>query len=395
MMINTTYINNVKNYNILSNKFNDYHQNYINIFIHLITTPLSLLELVSITNKITGNTITIRLLSLLYCVSLAYFDIPLNVLALTSYAISNIVIISRYIKLKFVYNILIFITGYLMQDLSHYITNESTYQSSYINESSGNIKLFIEHTYYLLPLVITSSLHKNLIYKKDFLNKLLSILPLLLVYITDYIVEKNYIEYPWQVKRYKSIKKIDYSNLYYLTTLFAVSYLTDYKVFLLGTSYIHYIRYITTYYYRINIDYSNFKRDVLLYKCISMIQLYYLYFISFQDINDIYINIGGISLILFGNILSLYTSFLLGIDGCYFGIELGHLNKNKKYINTFPYGYIPHPMILSQCIAFYGINTNIAFYNEWPYLIYMHILLYITHLIQEQFDIHKNVYLPI
>lgn len=143
MMINTTHINNVKNYNILSNKFNNYHQNYINIFIHLITTPLWLLELVSITNKITGNTIIIRLLSLFYCVSLAYFDIPLNVLALTSYTISNIVIISRYIKLKFVYNILIFITGYLMQDLSHYVTNEPTYQSSYINESYGNIKYTI------------------------------------------------------------------------------------------------------------------------------------------------------------------------------------------------------------------------------------------------------------
>lgn len=394
-MINTTFINNTNGYNILSNKFNSHHQNYINIFIHLITTPLSILELVSITNKITGNTIIIRVISLFYCISLAYFDIPLNILSLTSYAISNIIIISKYIKIKYLYNILLFIAGYLIQDLSHYITNEPTYQNSYINESTYRIRLLIEHTYYLLPLVITSSVYKNVIYNNDLFNKILGIIPLILVYITDYIVEKKYIEYPWLVKKYKTIKKKDYSNIYYLTTLFAVSYLTDYKIFLLGTSYIHYIRYITTYYHRINVDYINFKRDVLLYKSISMIQLYYLYFISFRNINDIYINIGGISLILIGNIMSIYTYFLLGIDRCYFGIELGHLDKNKKYINKFPYGYIPHPMILSQCIAFYGINKNILFHNEWPYLIFMHILLYFVHMIQEQFDIHKKIYLPI
>ena len=86
---------------------------------------------------------------------------------------------------------------------------------------------------------------------------------------------------------------------------------------------------------------------------------------------------------------------MLGTDGCYFGIELGYVNKNKNYVSKFPYGYIPHPMILSQCIALYSMNNNFIFYNNWPFLIYFHILFYLIHMIQEQFDIYKNNKLPI
>lgn len=87
-------IANIKYYNNLSNNFNLYHNNNINIFIHLITTPLSLLELISIINKISNNALFVKSLSLLYCI-LLYNDIPFNVLCLTSYAISIIVVISK------------------------------------------------------------------------------------------------------------------------------------------------------------------------------------------------------------------------------------------------------------------------------------------------------------
>jgi uncharacterized membrane protein YGL010W len=383
---------NINYYNNLSNKFNLYHKNNINILIHLITTPLSILEIISIINKISNNTLFVKTLGLIYYISLAYNDIPFNVLCLTSYAISTIVVISNKIKMKLLYNILLFIVGYLAQDLSHYLTNEATYQSSYISDNF--IRHFTEHTYYLLPLIITSSIKSELIYNNTILYKLLGILPILFVYTTDYLISKGYIVYPWDFREYKIIKK-EYSNIYYIASLFIISYLTDYKIFLIGTSYIHYIQYIYVYYYRSSIDYNKFKRDVIFYKFLSLAQLYSLYISTFTSFSCVYNNLLSIIIIISSNILSGYSAYLLGTDGCYFGIELGYISKNKNYISKFPYGYIPHPMILSQCIALYFMNNNMLFYNNWPFLIYFHILFYLIHMIQEHFDIYINNKLPI
>jgi len=383
---------NIKYYNKLSNNFNLYHNNNINIFIHLITTPLSIIELLSIINKISNNMLIIKSVGLIYCVFLAYNDIPFNVLYLTSFAISIIVVISSKIKMKLLYNILLFIIGYLAQDLSHYLTNEATYQSSYISDNF--IKHFIEHTYYLLPLIITSSIKSKVIYNNTILYKLLGILPILFVYTTDYLISKGYIIYPWDFRKYK-IKKNIYSNIYYITSLLIISHLTDYKIFLIGTSYIHYIQYIYVYYYHSSIDYNKFKRYVIFYKFLSLAQLYSLYISTFTSFSCVYNNLLSIIIIISSNILSGYSAYLLGKDGCYFGIELGYICKNKNYISKFPYGYIPHPMILSQCIALYFMNNNLLFYNNWSFLIYFHILFNIIHMIQEHFDIYKNNKLPI
>lgn len=383
---------NIKYYNKLSNNFNLYHNNNINIFIHLITTPLSIIELISIINKISNNMLIVKSLGLIYCVFLAYNDIPFNVLYLTSFAISIIVVISSKIKMKLLYNILLFIIGYLAQDLSHYLTNEATYQSSYISDNF--IKHFIEHTYYLLPLIITSSIKSKVIYNNTILYKLLGILPILFVYTTDYLISKGYIIYPWDFRKYK-IKKNIYSNIYYITSLLIISHLTDYKIFLIGTSYIHYIQYIYVYYYHSSIDYNKFKRYVIFYKFLSLAQLYSLYISTFTSFSCVYNNLLSIIIIISINILSGYSAYLLGKDGCYFGIELGYICKNKNYISKFPYGYIPHPMILSQCIALYFMNNNLLFYNNWSFLIYFHILFNIIHMIQEHFDIYINNKLPI
>lgn len=383
---------NIKYYNKLSNNFNLYHNNNINIFIHLITTPLSIIELLSIINKISNNMLIIKSVGLIYCVFLAYNDIPFNVLYLTSFAISIIVVISSKIKMKLLYNILLFIIGYLAQDLSHYLTNEATYQSSYISDNF--IKHFIEHTYYLLPLIITSSIKSKVIYNNTILYKLLGILPILFVYTTDYLISKGYIIYPWDFRKYK-IKKNIYSNIYYITSLLIISHLTDYKIFLIGTSYIHYIQYIYIYYYHSSIDYNKFKRYVIFYKFLSLAQLYSLYISTFTSFSCVYNNLLSIIIIISINILSGYSAYLLGKDGCYFGIELGYICKNKNYISKFPYGYIPHPMILSQCIALYFMNNNLLFYNNWSFLIYFHILFNIIHMIQEHFDIYINNKLPI
>ena len=78
----------------------------------------------------------------------------------------------------------------------------------------------------------------------------------------------------------------------------------------------------------------------------------------------------------------------LGIDRTYFAAELGLVEP--KWITQFPYGYIPHPMIVSQIFALLGFMKASHFRTEWPYLIPVHVTFYVIHMLQEHFDIYKR-----
>ena len=70
-------------------------------------------------------------------------------------------------------------------------------------------------------------------------------------------------------------------HVHYLVFVAAMWYVTGvYEFFLLLTSFNHYIRYISTFYVRRGIDFGSFKRDVLLFKTIALIQVFYQYFHS-------------------------------------------------------------------------------------------------------------------
>ena len=190
-------------------------------------------------------------------------------------------------------------------------------------------------------------------------------------------------------------EKFGYSNIGYLAILATVACVTDYKVFLLGTSFIHYCRYITTYYHRENVAYGNFKRDVLIYKSIALLQLFYLYVAAVTKNLSNMSALGAIpgmdlAMVIGGYALSMYATHQLGVDGTYFGIELGFVKASKHYVQKFPYGVIPHPMILSQCVALLGLYRHAAFRAAWPYLVPAHVCFYMTHMVQEHFDIHAK-----
>jgi hypothetical protein len=190
-------------------------------------------------------------------------------------------------------------------------------------------------------------------------------------------------------------EKFGYSNIGYLVILAAVAAFTDYKVFLIGTSFVHYCRYINTYYFRENVSYGNFKRDVLIYKTIALAQLFLLYTTAvtsnFKNMSALSsIPMLDLAMVAGGYALSIYTTSQLGVDGTYFGIELGFVKASKNYVQKFPYGVIPHPMIISQCVAMLGLYRHIAFRAAWPYLVPAHVCFYTTHMIQEHFDIFKN-----
>ena len=190
-------------------------------------------------------------------------------------------------------------------------------------------------------------------------------------------------------------EKFGYSNIAYFAVLAAIAGMTDYKVFLVGTSFVHYSRYITTYYHRENVAYGNFKRDVLIYKSFALAQLFLLYVSSVtKNMSDMSalaaIPALDAAMVMSGYALSVYTTHQLGVDGTYFGIELGFVKATKNYVQKFPYGVIPHPMILSQCVAMLGLYRHPAFRAAWPYLVPAHVCFYMTHMVQEHFDIHKK-----
>jgi hypothetical protein len=52
--------------------------------------------------------------------------------------------------------------------------------------------------------------------------------------------------------------------------------------------------------------------------------------------------------------------------------------------------YIPHPMIVSQVWALLGFFKATHFRTEWPYVVPIHILLYLIHMMQEILDIYQK-----
>eukprot|EP00051_Salpingoeca_urceolata_P012576 m.155579 g.155579 ORF g.155579 m.155579 type:complete len:639 (-) comp17535_c1_seq1:32-1948(-) len=181
---------------------------------------------------------------------------------------------------------------------------------------------------------------------------------------------------------------VGYDNLAYLVAVCVLSYaLNSYTLLLVATSFVHYFQYITLYYYRCNVRYGAFKRDSLLFKTLALIHLIGLYAWGMFPEPDWV----GIGLAAVGYTLSGLATLRLGINGTYFGIELGFVHKQKNFVQTFPYGVVPHPMILGQIIALIGLGR--AAYLP-GFLVPAHIALYTVHMIQEEFDIFNKQTAP-
>lgn len=103
-------------------------------------------------------------------------------------------------------------------------------------------------------------------------------------------------------------------------------------------------RYIGTFYYRENIDFGVFKRDVLLFKNLSLFQLAFLIFRSIQNVSsapflkNLTDSVDFITLGMFcgGYGISILATIALGLDRTYFGSELGYCES--KWVTDFPYG---------------------------------------------------------
>jgi len=186
-------------------------------------------------------------------------------------------------------------------------------------------------------------------------------------------------------------------SVFYIVFAGTLWYITGlYEIFFVMTSFVHYIRYITTFYLRRGIDFGSFKRDVLLFKSLALFQLFFMYFCptAFKGYNPnttvlpFEWDVVSIAMIIGGYTISALATKAIGIDRTYFGSELGLVPP--KWIDQFPYGYIPHPMIVGQIIALLGVYKAQHLRTLSPYVIPMHIFLYVVHMLQEEFNIYDH-----
>ncbi|KAJ9461458.1 hypothetical protein DIPPA_27280 [Diplonema papillatum] len=182
-------------------------------------------------------------------------------------------------------------------------------------------------------------------------------------------------------------------NVLRALAIFAACYFVDLKLsgarntqfltyFWYATSFIHYMTYIATYYYRSDINYGRFQRDVIFWKALSIGQLFLYFFTGYSP------DAVSIAMIAVGYTLGGLAAGVIGVDRTYFGSELEIVRAN--WINAFPYNTIPHPMILGAIVALAGFHYNASFRADHPFLIPVHIGLYLTHAMQEHFDVHDK-----
>jgi len=195
---------------------------------------------------------------------------------------------------------------------------------------------------------------------------------------------------------YNAVEKyLGFGNVCFYVALALVARQTSYDVFLYGTQYLHYLRYIGTYYVRKNVAFGAFKRDVLLFKSIALAQLFALYASPlWKDTNCAPVPCfrpDSLVLIVAGYFVSVCATAALGVDGTYFGIELGVVQADYQFVKKFPYNVLPHPMILGQVVALLGLHVVPQVGTARPYLVPVHVALYLIHMTQEIYDVHDGV----
>ena len=175
---------------------------------------------------------------------------------------------------------------------------------------------------------------------------------------------------------YKMEENIGYANLVYL----GVSYLMGPTAFLVLTSYRHYCVYMTTFAFRQPMVAHGFlMRDAKFWKTIALMHLGR----RLLPLVQIPADIPGVVLAATGFAITILATVRLGFVRTYFGSELGFVKP--KWITGFPYGVIPHPMIVGQLIAYSAI---LAWFwerlsTETVTLIGGHMSFYTAHMVQE------------
>lgn len=170
-------------------------------------------------------------------------------------------------------------------------------------------------------------------------------------------------------------KYVGYNNLVYLAVAALATVYVHPLAFLVMTSYMHYLMYIATYQQRTNVSFGLFKRNVLVFKTLAMSQLAYFYLSNFE------FDPVSLAMIAVGYFIAISATVAIGVDRTYFGVELGVYEP--KWVSSFPYNCIPHPMIVGAIMGLAGVHKMAGMREAMPWLVPGHIALYALHMAQE------------
>jgi hypothetical protein len=138
-------------------------------------------------------------------------------------------------------------------------------------------------------------------------------------------------------------------------------------------SFVHYFLYFFAYTFRA-VEPGKFARDATLFQLIALGTLAFQYGRMGLDVPSLVVAALG-----FG--LSGLAFLRLGPDRTYFGAELGVVPPGR--VTGFPYGVIPHPMIVGKLIGFAGLALSAPFRAAWWPLLLGHVAFYLLVLAQE------------
>jgi len=171
-------------------------------------------------------------------------------------------------------------------------------------------------------------------------------------------------------------ENVGWSNL----VCILVSYALGPTAFLILTSFRHYLIYMTTFAFRNPpVAHGYLVRDSKLYKAMALAHLAR----RLLPLVELPRDAPGVLLAVAGFSITMLATARLGFVRTYFGSELGFVEP--EWIKGFPYGYIPHPMIVGQLIAFGSIIYwwQASLSKETLMLLVTHMTFYTMHMFQE------------
>ncbi|TVP97257.1 MAG: hypothetical protein EA381_15480 [Planctomycetaceae bacterium] len=172
------------------------------------------------------------------------------------------------------------------------------------------------------------------------------------------------------------VRFVGWTNLAYVLLMAAISVaLGDPRWFVATTSFVHYAIYIATLRERGAVSFGEFRRNALFFKTVALTQLFVLYASFFSgQLLSLGIVVGGFA-------LAARAASVLGMNRTLFSAELG-IDPPLR-LRRFPYGFLPHPMILGAMSGIAAMLLVPSFRASFGWLCAGHLCCYATVLAQE------------
>lgn len=179
---------------------------------------------------------------------------------------------------------------------------------------------------------------------------------------------------------------------YVLAWLAASVYLEQPLLFIIASSYTHYIVYLYTLQTcrgsgpgrprTSRAFFDRFRRSSVLLRWVSWSHLLLRAWEALQGPRDTPLHAAAACMFVGGNALAFLAYRALGDEGTFFGYEMGFVVGSGP-VTTFPFTYVPHPMILGDVTALLGLYIIPGFADHNAWLVPLHVIAYGAVLVHE------------